>query len=193
MSEQLNDELASLMAKEADIQNQVQVYQRKMMEPLWKERRELAKKIPNFWSDAAIENLEDFHVEYDEARPEYRKVVATFKKNDVFKNESLTKEFTTDEETGTVISKSTIEYHAGKEPNNKRKAGEVKEDDFDISFLKWFGDESIPTGVVLTEEIFPAAIDYYKGESEDEDDDDDIELGSDSEDEEESPQKKAKK
>ncbi|ORZ15371.1 hypothetical protein BCR42DRAFT_52500 [Absidia repens] len=132
MSEQLNDELASLLAKESDIQNQVQVYQRKMMEPLWKERRELAKKIPNFWSDAishspmfnlsandendieALENLEDFHVEYDEARPEYRKVVATFKKNSVFKNESLTKEFAMDEDNGTVISKSSIEYHSGK-------------------------------------------------------------------------------
>lgn len=52
MSEKLNDELTAIMAKEAEIQKQVQTYQRKLMDPIWTERRELVKQIPNFWSDA---------------------------------------------------------------------------------------------------------------------------------------------
>lgn len=66
----------------------------------------------------------------------------------MFKNETLTKEFSIDpEEEGTVISKTTIEYHDGKKPNNKRKADE---DDFAISLLDWFGDDDVRTGIILT-------------------------------------------
>lgn len=93
-----------------------------------------------FHHHQALENLTDFHVEYDENRPNYRKVTAvsfqyrvsraffietcltlsykqTFKKNDTFKNETLTKEFEIDQEdgnSGKVLSKSTIDYHSGK-------------------------------------------------------------------------------
>jgi template-activating factor I len=59
--------------------------------------------------------LEDFHVEYDDENPNYRKVTAVFKKNDTFKNETLVKEYLLDPEgDGSVISKSSIEYHKNK-------------------------------------------------------------------------------
>jgi hypothetical protein len=62
-----------------------------------------------------LANLEDFHVEYDDENPNYRKVTAVFKKNDTFKNETLVKEYLLDPEgDGSVISKSSIEYHENK-------------------------------------------------------------------------------
>ncbi|KAI8097752.1 uncharacterized protein BX664DRAFT_356962 [Halteromyces radiatus] len=211
--EKISKEIMALETKEAEIAKKVQDYHRKLMTPIWDERRELVKQIPNFWSEVisnstlfrmqpsdddleALENLTDFNVEYDDANPDYRKVVATFKKNGIFKNETLTKEFTVDEEDVKVISKSTIEYHEGKEPSKKRKAEEEEEEDEDflVGFVRWFGDETIPYGVALTEDVFPAALEYYRGnESDDDEDDEDIELGSDSEEDEEEEAPKSKK
>jgi hypothetical protein len=60
-----------------------------------------------------------------------------------------------------VISKSNIEYHAGKEPNEKKRKTTDEEDedddDFNMEFVKWFGDDSIPVGAILTEQVFPDA------------------------------------
>ncbi|ORY98350.1 hypothetical protein BCR42DRAFT_430348 [Absidia repens] len=199
--DKINESILALETKEDEIQKQVEVYHRKLMAPLWKERREIVKGIPNFWASAIssapmfniqlneedieiLEHLIDFDVEYDDARPEYRKVIAVFKENTLIKNETLTKEFTVDDDESKVISKSVIEYHDGKEPTEKPKSGDDEDDEYIVHFLQWFGDESITAGVVLTDEIFPAAIDYYNGEDSENEDDEDIELGSDSEDEE---------
>lgn len=171
----------------------------------------------------ALDNLTDFHVEYDHDKPDYRKVIAvsnlfvasvnhsikphcyyqTFKKNGVFKNETLTKEITVDPESdGTTISKTTIEYHENKGPNNKRKAKDAEEedeDDFNVSFIDWFGDDDVRTGIILAEDIFPNAIDYYQGVGESDDDEDengeiDLDDMSDEDDEEEEDEKpKSKK
>ncbi|GAA5795835.1 hypothetical protein HPULCUR_001197 [Helicostylum pulchrum] len=207
----INDQFMVLDEETMRVAEEVNAYQRKLMTPIWYKRREIVKKIPGFWSQAlgnsplfsidptendmeALEHLTDLHVEYDDKRPNYRKVTATFKKNGVFKNETLIKEFSVDPESdGEVISKTTIEYHENKAPNNKRKADQ-DEDDFAVSFIEWFGDDDVRVGDMISEDIFPNAVDYFQGPEEDDDlDDDDIELGSDedSDDEEEAP--KAKK
>ncbi|ORX48806.1 hypothetical protein DM01DRAFT_1409711 [Hesseltinella vesiculosa] len=215
--EKVNNQLIDLSKEEDDIHDKVLDYQRQLMTPLWNKRREIVKQIPNFWSEAisnsplfdghsnendieAIENLKDFHVEYDDKRPKYRKIVAHFNKNDVFKNENLTKEFTVDEEDGAVLSKTKVEYHSGKEPTDKkkRKAADMDDDDdFDFNFIQWFADDSIPVGAMLSEDIFPRALEYYKGTDESDDDlEEEIELGSDSEEddeEDEEDEPKAKK
>jgi hypothetical protein len=49
--EKLGNELAALEAKEIAIQKQVQELHRKLMVPVWVERREMVKQIPNFWSE----------------------------------------------------------------------------------------------------------------------------------------------
>ncbi|KAI7904008.1 uncharacterized protein BX663DRAFT_506099 [Cokeromyces recurvatus] len=212
----LNDELMVLEEETMKVAEQVQAYQRKLMTPIWEKRREMVKKIPGFWGQVlgnsplfgvdpsendveALENLVDFHVEYDHEKPDYRKVSATFKKNDIFKNETLTKEYSIDPESdGSVISKTTIEYHESKAPNKKRKAADEDDDDddFAVSFLEWFSDDDVRPGIILSEDIFPNAIEYFQGpEDDDEDEDEEIELGSEdeSEEEEEKPKKKKSK
>ncbi|KAI9365834.1 hypothetical protein BD770DRAFT_377350 [Pilaira anomala] len=205
----INDQFQVLEEETFKVAEEVSAYQRKLMEPVWYKRREIVKKIPNFWSQTignsplfgieptendieALEHLTDLHVEYDHEKPNYRKVTATFKKNGVFKNETLTKEFSVDpEDHGEVISKSTIEYHENKAPSNKRKADE---DDFAVSFLEWFGDDDVRVGVILTEDIFPNAIEYFQGHEEDSDlDEEDIELGSEDESDDEAPKSKKSK
>ncbi|CAO3634730.1 unnamed protein product [Cunninghamella blakesleeana] len=215
--EKINEDLTALANKENEISQKVQIYHRSLLKPLWDERRKIVKEIPNFWSEVylcihmyyyflignspflanpseqdieALENLTDFHVEFDDEKPNYRKVIATFNKNDVFKNESLVKEFSIDEENGKVISKSTIEYHSGKETNDKKRKKtedeDEDEDDFTTSLLEWFGDDSedsVQFGALLADEIFPAALELFNIDEED-DEEDEIELGSDSEDEE---------
>ncbi|KAI9483159.1 MAG: hypothetical protein EXX96DRAFT_499081 [Benjaminiella poitrasii] len=210
----LNDELMVLDEETMKVAEQVQAYQRKLMTPIWEKRREMVKKIPNFWGQVlgnsplfgvdpsendveALENLIDFHVEYDHNKPDYRKVSATFKKNNTFKNETLIKEYSIDPESdGSVISKTTIEYNENKAPNKKRKSptDDDDEDDFAVSFLEWFGDDDVRPGIILSEDIFPNAIDYFQGPDDDEDDDE-IELGSDDESEDEfaKPQRKKSK
>ncbi|CAO3638256.1 unnamed protein product [Mucor fragilis] len=214
----LNDTFNVLEEETMKAAEQVQAYQRKVMEPIYHKRRELVKKIPNFWGTAignspmfainpsdndleALDNLTDFHVEYDHDRPDYRKVVATFKKNGVFKNETLTKEITVDPESdGTTISKTTIEYHENKGPNKKRKANDEDEDedDFNVSLVDWFGDDDVRTGIILAEDIFPSAVDYYQGPGDSEDDEDengeiDLDAESDEDEEEEDEKPKSKK
>ncbi|KAI8059564.1 hypothetical protein BC940DRAFT_313413 [Gongronella butleri] len=209
--ERIANELMSLENEQEAVHEKCLEYQRKLMKPLWEKRRDIVKNIPNFWAEVitnspffegpgdendveALENLKDFHVEYDENRPNYRKVVAHFGKNGVFKNEVLTKEFTIDKDEGTVISKANVEYHSGKEPNNKKRKGDDIDADLDFNFLQWFSDDSIPLGALLTEEVFPGALDFYRGGEDSDDLDEDIELGSDSEEDEDEPKpKKAKK
>ncbi|KAI8992125.1 hypothetical protein BDF20DRAFT_88533 [Mycotypha africana] len=198
--EAFTDDLMVLEEEAMKVSEQVQAYHRKLMAPIWEKRREMVKKIPNFWNQVftnstlsemdptdndieAIENLVDFHVEYDDNKPDYRKVTATFKKNNVFKNETLVKEFTIDPESdATVISKSTIDYHENKAPNQKKRKANDDDDDFDgMEFLDWFSNDDARMGILLTEDIFPNALDYYQGDESDEDIDEEIELGSDSE------------
>ncbi|KAG2227082.1 hypothetical protein INT45_003812 [Circinella minor] len=214
MSEEvINKELAALNEETLKAGKEVEQFTRKLMIPIWNKRRDVIKKIPNFWTQAignsplfalnpsendieALENLTDFYVEYDEKRPDYRKVTATFKKNDTFKNETLTKEFIiNDEGEDEVISKDTIDYHSGKAPNNKkRKADDEDEDDFDFSFLDWFTSDDNSIGATLSDEIFPAAVEFFHGDEDSDEDEEEIELGSDDEDEEdETPSKKKSK
>ncbi|KAG2201500.1 hypothetical protein INT46_007773 [Mucor plumbeus] len=213
----LNDTFTVLEEETMKAAEQVQAYQRKLMDPIWHKRRELVKKIPNFWGTAignspmfainpsendleALDNLTDFHVEFDHNKPDYRKIIATFKKNGIFKNETLTKEITVDPENeGATISKTAIEYHENKGPNNKRKASDNDEedDDFNVSFVDWFGDDDVRAGIILSEDIFPSAVEYYQGPGESDDDEDengeiDLDL-SDSEDDEEEEKPKSKK
>ncbi|KAI8990207.1 hypothetical protein BDB01DRAFT_780440 [Pilobolus umbonatus] len=210
----INDEFMALEDETMKVSEAVQAYQRKLMIPLWDKRRELAKKIPGFWGQVlsnssvfgdnpddndieAMENLTDFHIEFDEKNPRYRKVVAEFKDNDVFNNRTLTKEFAVDsDDEGNIISKSTIEYKEKKGPTKKRK---IDEDEFSSTFLDWFTNDDIMTGFSLSEEIFPSAIEYYRGAMDDDDDEDEdeIELGSEESEEEEEqaerPKKKSRK
>ena len=130
MSEEvINKELAALNEETLKAGKEVEQFTRKLMIPIWNKRRDVIKKIPNFWTQAvrdlfslfslfffkkviiiiithfsfsfiyiyiytqignsplfalnpsendieALENLTDFYVEYDEKRPDYRKVTA---------------------------------------------------------------------------------------------------------------------
>jgi hypothetical protein len=208
--DQATQELLDLEEEALKVADQVQTYQRKLMAPVYAKRREIAKQIPNFWSQVlgnsplfgvvpsendieALENLTDFHVEYDDKKPDYRKVVATFKKNNVFKNETLTKEFVVDPETdGTVISKTAIDYHENKAPK-KRNQDKSEEDDEAVSFLEWFGDDDLRFGIFLSEDIFPNALDYFQGDDYSDIEGEDIELDSEEDFEDEEPKKKKSK
>ncbi|KAF7727281.1 hypothetical protein EC973_007797 [Apophysomyces ossiformis] len=210
--EAIRKELIALEEETDKINNDVQAYTRKLMKPVWEKRREIVKKIPNFWAEVlgnhsffslnfsqtdleAMEKLTDLHVEYDDDKPNYRKVIAVFDKNPVFKNDTLVKEFNLNEEDGEVLSKTTIEYHPGKEPSKKRKASDDDED-FPTSLVEWFGDDDIRIGAILSEELFPGAMEYYENDEEfldeGEDDEEEEDLGSEDEEENEPPAKKTK-
>ncbi|EIE85189.1 hypothetical protein RO3G_09899 [Rhizopus delemar RA 99-880] len=96
----IEDQFHILQEETAKAMEQVQAYQHKMMTPVWEKRREIVKNIPNFWGQAALDYLTDFHVEYDEANPKRCKVTAEV--------------IIDPEEGGTIVSKSTIEYHGEK-------------------------------------------------------------------------------
>ncbi|KAI9312180.1 hypothetical protein BX666DRAFT_1866556 [Dichotomocladium elegans] len=98
--EEINNQLMELHKETAKIDRDIQNQLRKLMIPIWNKRRAIVKQIPNFWGRVALGNLTDFHVEYDEKNPDYRKIVAEY----IFD----------DEGEGEVVSKSTIEYHDGK-------------------------------------------------------------------------------
>ncbi|KAG0173268.1 hypothetical protein DFQ28_011179 [Apophysomyces sp. BC1034] len=211
--EALRNEITALEDQTNKVNDEIQAYSRKLMQPVWEQRREIVKKIPHFWAEVfgnhsffsmsfsqsdleAMEKMTDFHVEYDENKPDYRKITATFEKNPVFKNGTLTKEFTLEEDEGKVLSKSTIEYHSGKEPSKKRKAPSGDDEDFDdfpTSLIEWFGDDDVRIGAILSEDVFPGAMDYYQNDEESlGDDDDEEDLGSDDDEDDEPPAKKSK-
>lgn len=48
----LNDTFNVLEEETMKAAEQVQAYQRKLMDPIYHKRRELVKKIPNFWGTA---------------------------------------------------------------------------------------------------------------------------------------------
>lgn len=110
----------------------------------------------------------------------------------------MTKEIAVDPENdGATISKTTIEYHENKGPNNKRKASDDDDDDFNVSFVDWFGDDDVRAGIILSEDIFPSAVEYYQGPGESDDDEDengeidlDLSDSEDDDDEEEKPKSK---
>ncbi|KAG0739365.1 hypothetical protein G6F57_006337 [Rhizopus arrhizus] len=186
----IEDQFQILQEETAKAMEQVQAYQHKMMTPVWEKRREIVKNIPNFWGQAirnhpffaatlsendakALDYLTDFHVEYDEANPKRCKVTATFKENDIFKNKTLTKEVIIDpEEGGTVVSKSAIEYHG--EKSKKRKADEDDELE-NYSAIEWFGDDTIEAGILLIDDIFPDAFEYYTGNDQEEEEEEEEE------------------
>ncbi|CDS08903.1 hypothetical protein LRAMOSA10264 [Lichtheimia ramosa] len=216
--EAINKQLIELQEETDKADREVHAYMRQKMVPIWNKRRGIVKQIPNFWTRVienapvmmesendieALANLVDFHVEFDNKRPNYRKVVATYKKNDVIKNEVLTKEFIVDDENqGEVIKKSTVDYHPGKAPkkSNKRKADEDEDDDdFAFSLLDWYTNDDLIMGKILTDDIFVNALEYFNADNDEEDDDDEegkeYSLGESDEDEEdeEPTKKKAKK
>ncbi|KAL0088230.1 hypothetical protein J3Q64DRAFT_1724639 [Phycomyces blakesleeanus] len=226
LDEKTEEALMKLNEETEKVNEKVQAYSRKLMRPTWDKRREIVKNIPDFWPTAvgncplfsnntneddlaAVKNLTDLNVEYDEKNPHYRKVTATFKKNDVFKNEKMVKEFVIGPDEDEILSKTTIEYHSGKEPTKKRKHAEEVEGEEDelpqMSFHEWFADEENRPGFFISEDIFPNAIDFFNddvsdgGEYDDEDEDEgEYDIGeSDSEVEEEKDtakqHKKAKK
>ncbi|KAJ8655060.1 hypothetical protein O0I10_009267 [Lichtheimia ornata] len=215
--EAINKQLVELQEETEKTERELQAHMRNKMAPIWNKRRDIVKQIPNFWTRVienapfmmehendieALGNLVDFHVEFDEKRPDYRKVIATYKKNDVFKNETLTKEFIVDDDNqGEVISKSTIDYHPGREPkkSNKRKADDDEDDDdFNTSLLDWYTNDDLIMGKILADDIFVNAMDYFNVDDDEEEDDEEgkeYSLGESDEDEEdeEPSKKKAKK
>lgn len=48
--DQATQELLDLEEEALKVADQVQTYQRKLMAPVYAKRREIAKQIPNFWS-----------------------------------------------------------------------------------------------------------------------------------------------
>ncbi|CEG65763.1 hypothetical protein RMATCC62417_02476 [Rhizopus microsporus] len=198
-NDNLEDELRVIQEETEKAREQLAIQERKLMMPIWEKRREIVKKIPNFYATAlgntifgmspteddieALENLTDFHVEFDDERPYYRKYIAKYKKNGVFKNEVLTKEVILDPESnGTVISKSTIDYHEGKAKSNKRRAAD---DDQPTPLFEWFASDDVQTGVYISEEVFPNLLEFYTGHEDTDDENEEIELNSEDEEEEE--------
>lgn len=55
----LNDTFMVLEEETMKAAEQVQAYQRKLMDPIWHKRRELVKKIPHFWG-TAVSNKKDY-------------------------------------------------------------------------------------------------------------------------------------
>jgi len=55
----IEEQLQSLQQEASEVMEKVQVYQRKVMTPVWEKRREMIKKIPGFWG-TAVSNLIEF-------------------------------------------------------------------------------------------------------------------------------------
>lgn len=45
----INDDFAILDEETLKVSEEISAIQRKLMEPIWYKRREMVKKIPNFW------------------------------------------------------------------------------------------------------------------------------------------------
>jgi template-activating factor I len=48
----ISDQFLVLEEETMKVAEEVQAYQRKLMEPVWYKRREMVKKIPGFWGQA---------------------------------------------------------------------------------------------------------------------------------------------
>lgn len=52
----IEDQFQIIQEESIKALEQVQLYQRKVMTPIWEKRREIVKSIPNFWSTAVNHN-----------------------------------------------------------------------------------------------------------------------------------------
>jgi len=217
ISNEIQEQLEQIGKNSFEIERQLTAQRNKLMKPIYSKRRDILKKVPNFWGTAMsnhdiisnlfgdvsnqdlLNHITDFHVEYDEENPDKYTVSATFSKNDHFENETLTKTITVSEEGETAeVEKATINWRNGKGPKTKKRKAD--DDDEPASLIEWFTDEDHILGSLLRDDFFPDAIRYYNGDEEDFDEDDEeleeIELGSedeDEEDEEEEEEPKPKK
>ncbi|KAH8548517.1 hypothetical protein BGW37DRAFT_506446 [Umbelopsis sp. PMI_123] len=199
ISDEIQQQLEKIGKDTADADRQLYIQRNKLMKPIYAKRREILKKVPNFWGTALgnnqmmvtlfedvdqdlLNNITDFHVEHDDENPDSYTVSVSFAKNDDFENETLTKKITVNEDGETAqVEKATVNWKNGK----KRKAG--AEDEEVTSFIDWFANDDHIIGSFFRDDFFPDAINYFNGDddSDDEEDLEEIELGSEDEEDEE--------
>ncbi|CAG8579619.1 2800_t:CDS:2 [Funneliformis mosseae] len=153
--------------------------------PIYEKRRNVLKRIPKFWSQvlmkqvligqyldnddySVVQYINDVTVEMDENSLENFKIILRFLENEYFKNKELIKEFIVDADGQRKIKSTTIEWFEGRDYTKKRK---VDEDD-DLSFIKWFSEESIDEnswdlGRIFKDDLYPQAWTIYNAEEDD--------------------------
>lgn len=110
-SEQLQD-LRNIFKKQSDVEEKIDTYSKKMLSPVFEERRELVKKIPQFWTDVImgsgqfedilsgedqdlLEHLVDLYIEHGEDDDtKHFTVYMEFKENDQLEDLKISKKYT---------------------------------------------------------------------------------------------------
>jgi template-activating factor I len=181
----------------------------KQRQPLFGERSSLLANIPHFWitvfinhpqlsalmteeDEEILQHLKKLEVqEFDDIKSGF-KITMHFEKNPFFKNETITKEFRTNEAGQSSTKASEVEWHAGKNilqkhaAANKDKDHKRKRDE--ASLMRWFvSDEhdaaADELGELIKDEVWPNPLQLYLTSDDDDADDDgdadDLEEGAD--------------
>ncbi|CAI2179117.1 9903_t:CDS:2 [Funneliformis geosporum] len=151
----------------------------KALKPIYEKRRNVLKRIPKFWSQvvgitlmkqvligqyldnddySVVQYINDVTIEMDENTSENFKIILSFSDNEYFKNKELIKEFIVDADGQRMIKSTTIEWFEGRDYTKKHK---IDEDD-DLSFIKWFSEESTDEsswdlGRIFKDDLYPQA------------------------------------
>ncbi|CAI2178826.1 5450_t:CDS:2 [Funneliformis geosporum] len=158
----------------------------KALKPIYEKRRNVLKRIPKFWSQvvgitlmkqvligqyldnddySVVQYINDVTIEMDENTSENFKIILSFSDNEYFKNKELIKEFIVDADGQRMIKSTTIEWFEGRDYTKKHK---IDEDD-DLSFIKWFSEESTDEsswdlGRIFKDDLYPQAWTIYNTE-----------------------------
>ncbi|KAI9136964.1 hypothetical protein BKA69DRAFT_1097548 [Paraphysoderma sedebokerense] len=144
--------------------------------PLYNQRRELLKKIPNFWSIiisahpafgglvsendlSAIEALEDLTVERDPSCAANFTIGMHFGKNDTFENKKISANVTFKDGDMETIECSPIKWK-----------GKLSDEEKSESVFNMFEEKELDYLNLIANDLFPKALTYYQEMNEDDSD-----------------------
>jgi len=204
--EKLNDEATDAIL-------QIEKKFNTLRKPYYKKRNEVIREIPEFWLKAflnhdmmadlldeedqsAFKHLRELSVEDSEDVKSGFKITFTFDPNAYFKNKTLSKTFTYNEDGELTVVPTKVEWKEGmdltKRVKSKAEGGKrTADENASESFFNWFNDEDqdLELGEIIKEDLWPNPGKYYHGLTDEEEDGgegyDEVEVVDDEEDDEE--------
>ncbi|CAL5201898.1 unnamed protein product [Lathyrus oleraceus] len=204
--QEMQDELEKINEEASDKVLEIEQKYNEIRKPLYDQRNDLIKSIPDFWLTAFLshpalgdllneedqkifKHLSSLEVEDHKDVKSGYSITFNFNPNPYFEDTKLVKTFTFLEEGTTKVTATPIKWKEGKDiPNgvsqekkgNKRAAS-------DVSFFTWFSDTEEKEDLddlihdevaeLIKDDLWPNPLNYFNSEDPDEAEEDDDEAG----------------
>ncbi|KAJ8635284.1 hypothetical protein MRB53_009551 [Persea americana] len=208
--QEVQDELEKLNEEASDKVLEVEQRYNEIRKPIYDQRSEAIKKIPDFWLTAFLSHpvLCELLTDEDQKIFKYLKslevsdskdvksgysITFNFQPNPYFENAKLTKSFSFDDEGNTTSTGTNIKWKEGMAIANgnahENKGNKKKRDITKESFITWFGEEDTKdvhlihdeVGDIIKEDLWVNPLQYFNNEGDDDDVDGDDEDDEDGE------------